>query len=91
VYAGPRLRNAETTSVRRRRPTASSSASSGTAQPAAASRYGTRYAPPPFCPTTAENRQMFPSPTAAPTVTRTNPSPEDHRAVVISSSESESP
>ncbi len=40
--------------------------------------YGMRYAPPPFCPTTAEKRQMLAMPTAEPIAARMNPFRDDH-------------
>jgi hypothetical protein len=54
---------------------------SGSPKTKTAMKYGMRYAPPPFCPRTAENRQMLPIPTAAPIAARINPMCDDQRSM----------
>ena len=73
--------NALTTVPRNRRPIVISRTISGRTKTKTAIKYGMRYAPPPFCPSTAEKRQMLPRPTAAPMAARMNPICDDQRSM----------
>jgi hypothetical protein len=48
-----------------------------------------RYAPPPFCPSTDENLQIFPIPIADPIAARRNPEVDDQRSMIVKVKEME--